>query len=58
MQPRRYGYTMTTYRMTLADGTAFDLTSRKPPRNWKSRLMARAAYGTDFRGAMFTATKA
>lgn len=44
----------TALTITLRDGTAHTETVKKMPRFWKSWLMQRMPYGTDFYGATFT----
>jgi hypothetical protein len=45
---------MQTLTITLADGTSHSETVAKMPRHWKSWLMHKLPYGTDFQGATFS----
>ena len=45
-----------TYTLTLADGTTYQITGRRP-RHWKSALMQLAPYGTDFYGCRFSVSR-
>jgi hypothetical protein len=43
-----------TYRLTLANGATFEITSKRPLKFWKSDLMRRTPYGvTSFVGCRF-----
>lgn len=42
--------------ITLSDGTTESWTVAKTPRHWKSWVMQRMPYGTDFFGCTFSRT--
>lgn len=48
---------MITLTLTLANGTEITETVRKMPRYWKSFMMQRAPYLTDYRGAVWSRTR-